>query len=346
VIHVVYRDERENISDLQIESQMDILNRDFAYMAENIFQIPDEFASLGADAGIRFCLASQDPAGNPTTGITRTFTVIEDVGTHRQGNGRSTVHYTDLGGVDGWDPTRYVNIWVAAMDGLLGNASLPGMASFPEEDGIVIDPEFVGSVGLAAQSKPFDRGHTLTHELGHYLGLYHIWGPGNGSCVLDDMVEDTPPQERPYIGCPDYPQFSCSSSDMFMNFMDFTTDRCLALFTRGQIQRMEATLLSMRSGLLENDNACGIPDSGKIGLDDATIFYAHGSDQIILVLGEEREEIKEVGIYTIDGKLLHTFSWQIGRTFWMDGGSLPAGIYVVRVQAGSESITRKVFVSR
>jgi hypothetical protein len=345
VFHVVYRDAEHNISDLQIQSQIDILNRDMAFMADNIFSIPDEFVSLGADADMFFCLASRDPDGNPTTGITRTSTVIEDIGTHSRSNGRNSVHYASLGGKDGWDPSRYINIWVAPMDGLLGNASLPGMAAFPEEDGIVVDPEFLGSVGLAADSHPFHRGHTLTHEVGHYLGLYHIWGPGNGNCAVDDMVDDTPEQERPYLGCPEYPQFSCGSSDLFMNFMDFTNDNCLALFTRGQIERMQGTLLGIRSGLLDNSDACAIPDSGKIGLEDAIIFYADGSDQIIIVLGEERDQTKELLLYAMDGRFITRREWLLGKTFWMDGGSLPGGIYILQLKSGDESVVRKVFVT-
>jgi hypothetical protein len=159
------------------------------------------------------------------------------------------------------------------------------------------------------------------------------------------MVDDTPEQERPYLGCPEYPQFSCGSSDMIMNFMDFTNDNCLALFTRGQIERMQGTLLGIRSGLLDNSDACAIPDSGKIGLEDAIIFYADGSDQIIIVLGEERDQTKELLLYAMDGRFITRREWLLGKTFWMDGGSLPAGVYIVQLKSGEESIVRKVFVT-
>jgi len=346
VFHVIYREDTQNISDVQIRSQLDILNRDFAFQSDNLYGVPQVFAALGADSGIRFCLASRDPDGNPTSGVTRTFTPVENIGTHRQTDGRYSVHYTQYGGNDGWDETRYVNIWVAGMDGLLGSASFPGMATYPEEDGIVIDPAYVGSVGLAATAEPFDRGHTLTHEIGHYLGLYHIWGQGNGSCGTDDMVEDTPDQERPYLGCPEYPQISCGSSDMFMNFMDFTTDRCLALFTRGQIERMQGVLMGLRQGLIENAMACDTPDSGKPGLDDALVYYAPGTNQIIVVLGHENDFSRRISLYAIDGRLLRDREWQLGRTYWLDADSLPTGIYVVRLESGGDVLSQKVFIAQ
>ena len=205
VFHVVYRVDAENISDLQIRSQIDILNRDFAFMSENVTRIPEEFKALGGDADIRFCLASIDQDGNPTSGITRTKTVREYIGTHQESNGRYSVNYDVYGGKNGWDPERYINVWVADMEGLLGSGTFPGMAAYPEEDGVIIDPDFVGAVGSAGVSDPFDRGHTLTHELGHYFGLYHIWGTGSEGCNSDDMVDDTPLQESFYLGCPVYP---------------------------------------------------------------------------------------------------------------------------------------------
>ena len=345
VFHIVYRDPEQDISDVQIRSQLDIINRDFGFEADNLGAVPDMFYPLGGDAGLRFCLASVDPDGNPTSGITRTFTPVEHIGSDRQPNGRYSVHYNAYGGVDGWDPARYVNIWVAGLDGLLGTASLPGMAAYPEEDGIVIDPNFVGSVGLAASADPFDKGHTLTHELGHYFGLYHIWGQGNGSCDVDDMVDDTPEQEGPYLGCPEYPQFSCGSSDMFMNFMDFTSDRCLALFTRGQIARMQTALMVMRPGLVEHPFACDTPDTGKIGLDDAIIYYASGSNQIIVILGHENDPSHELTIFSLDGKLIASRMWHTGRTYWIDADGLPAGIYAVRLESGGEVLTQKVLVT-
>jgi len=346
VFHVVYRTDEENISDLQIRSQVDILNRDFAFASDNLYKVPAAFQNLGGDSDIRFCLASTDPEGHPTSGITRTKTTSTHIGTHQEPNGRFSVNYDLYGGKNGWDPDRYINIWIADMDGLLGTGTFPGMAPYPAEDGVIIDPEFVGAIGLAAGSYPFDKGHTLTHELGHYFGLFHIWGPGNGGCNVDDMIDDTPLQETPYLGCPDYPQYSCGSSDMFMNYMDFTNDRCLALFTRGQIQHMQTTLATLRSGLLDNADACAPPDSGKIDLDEALVFYAPGSHQVLITLDKFSAETREVMMFSMDGRLVYKSTWSDGSIYWIDANRLSAGIYVVQLQTDSQRITRKVFITR
>lgn len=344
VFHIVFSNTTENISDLQIRSQIDILNRDFAFMSENATRVPDEFQVLGSDANIRFCLASVDPNGNPTTGITRTMTQVARIGSRQESNGRQSIHYDIYGGKDAWDPERYVNVWVGDIEGLLGRATFPGMAPHSEEDGVVIDPEFVGALGLASQSDPFDRGHTLTHELGHYFGLFHIWGQGAGGCDTDDLIEDTPEQETFYLDCPDYPQHSCGTSNMFMNFMDFTNDRCLALFTRGQVTRMQAVLMGLRSSLLVNDDACAPPDSGKIHLEDAQLFYAPGGRQIVIALDIESIVQREVLLYAIDGRLMYRDSWLIGSTYWLTTDNIPAGVYVLQLESGGESISKKIVV--
>lgn len=344
VFHVVYRTDEENISDLQIQSQIDILNRDFGFISDNIGNVPGEFYPLGGDTGLRFCLASVDPDGNPTAGITRTQTTVRYIGTHRESNGRFSVHYDSYGGVDGWDPNRYINVWVAEADGILGNAYLPGTAQYPEEDGIVMDPHFVGAVGLAALSFPFHRGHSLTHELGHYFGLLHIWGLGNGGCQEDDGIDDTPLQERPYIGCPAYPQYSCGSSDMFMNYMDYTDDRCLALFTRGQIDQMQAILVNFRPLLMENQTSCGIPDTGKASVSDALIFYAPVSRQIVIDLQRTDNTDRTVELFAADGRLVVSGKWQYGNIYWIDTKGIPPGLFVVRLEENGEHTAQKVIV--
>ncbi len=343
VFHVVFYDDVENISDLQIRSQIDVLNRDFADASDNFYNVPEPFRILGEDSNIRFCLASTDPDGHPTNGITRTQTVVRNIGSHREINGKYSVHYDVDGGKNGWDPTRYINIWVAGMDGILGTASMPGIGA-PEEDGIVVDPRFVGAISLAGRSYPFDRGHTLSHEMGHYFGLYHVWGPGNGGCQEDDFVDDTPLQNGPYINCPEYPQFSCGSSDMFMNFMDYTDDHCLALFTKGQIERMQAALTGLRSSLLDNTAACDLSNTGKETLNDALIFYSHYSGQIIIEYNDANA-VRNIEVYSIDGKSVNSTVWDYGSVYWMDTDGIPAGMYIVRLSSGGKSITHKLFVS-
>jgi hypothetical protein len=246
VIHILYNDSIENISNEQIQSQLDSLNKDFRALNADISNVPAVFSPLTADIGIEFCLATQDPDGNISTGINRVYTENTSFSVN------NNMKFTSEGGIDVWDSERYLNIWVCDLSGnTLGFAQFPGG---PEStDGVVVDYEYFGSIGTALS--PYDLGRTLTHEVGHWLNLRHIWGD---SYCGDDLVDDTPTQESANGGCQTFPSVSCnngSHGDMFMNYMDYSYDNCLHMFTTGQKNRMIAALNSNRSGLL-NSNLC------------------------------------------------------------------------------------------
>ena len=242
VVHVVYNDESENISDDQIESQISVLNQDFRGQNSNRSKVPEVWEGLIVDTNIQFALASEDPAGENTTGITRTETDREEFGIY------DTVKSEQTGGHDPWPTDRYLNIWVCNLaGGLLGYAQFPG--GLPETDGIVIRNTAFGTTGTA--TPPFDGGQTCTHEVGHFLNLYHIWGMYD-DCTGGDMVADTPNAAGPNYGEPTFPHVSCNNGpngDMFMNFMDYTNDAEMYMFTPQQVARMVATLEGPRSGL-------------------------------------------------------------------------------------------------
>ncbi len=160
-----------------------------------------------------------------------------------------------MGGHDIWDRDQYLNIWVCKLAG-----SLAGYAQFPggpaPTDGIVVDPRYFGTVG--SLSPGYDKGRVTTHEIGHWLNLRHIWG--DYKCG-DDFVYDTPTQERALYGCPSFPHPSCNNaSDMFMNYMDYTSDHCKYMFTYGQAQRMNSALQSSRSSLQTSNGCVPLPD--------------------------------------------------------------------------------------
>jgi hypothetical protein len=241
-VHVVWYEESENISDDQIESQISALNRDFRAQNPDISNVPEVWRGLVTDTNIQFALATEDPDGNPTTGITRTQTDRREFGIY------DTIKSEETGGRSPWPTDKYLNIWVGDLaGGLLGYAQFPG--GDRRTDGVVIRTTAFGTTGTA--TAPFNGGRTTTHEVGHFLGLYHTFGVDEG-CTGDDMVPDTPTQAVPNYGCPSFPSISCNNGpygDMFMNFMDYSDDACMAMFTPQQVARMIATLEGPRSAL-------------------------------------------------------------------------------------------------
>ena len=198
---------------------------------------------MTADARIEFKLATTDPAGNPTTGITRTATATTAF------SDDDSVKSAATGGADAWPSDKYLNIWVCPLGGgLLGYAQFPGGPA--ATDGVVILHSAFGTSGTAAA--PFNLGRTATHEIGHWLNLRHIWGDDGTGCSGSDFVADTPNQGGPNYGVPTFPKVSCGNGpngDMFMNFMDYVDDSAMIMFTAGQVTRMQATLDGLRSSI-------------------------------------------------------------------------------------------------
>lgn len=245
VVHVVWNTTAENISDAQVQSQIDILNEDFRRTNADASNTPAVFASVAADTEIEFCLATVDPSGNTTTGITRTqtsvtkFYISDDY-----------MKSTANGGIDPWNQNDYLNIWVCDLGGsLLGYATPPSGWTNPA-DGVVIGYKFFGDIGTA--QAPYNKGRTATHEVGHWLNLDHVWGDANCG---NDNVSDTPKSQTANYSCPTHPHNvnSCGTNadgEMFMNYMDYVDDGCMNMFTEGQKDRMIAAINNYRSNIL------------------------------------------------------------------------------------------------
>jgi hypothetical protein len=246
VVHVVWNEATQNISDEQIQSQIDVLNQDFRRLNPDVSQVPAVWQSLVGDAQIEFFLAEEDENGNPTSGITRTQTT--EVSFFADDGVKSSA----TGGADPWPSDRYLNMWVCELrGGLLGYAQFPGGPA--ATDGVVMTHTGFGTTGTAAP--PFHLGRATTHEIGHWLNLYHIWGDDGSGCGGSDEVNDTPNQASGNFGKPSFPHISCNNGpngDMFMNYMDGTDDDVMCMFTAGQVIRMEATLEGPRSSFLKN----------------------------------------------------------------------------------------------
>jgi hypothetical protein len=249
VVHIIHNGEPvgigTNISDEQVFSQIRVLNEDFKRLNSDANQTPAVFLPVAGSIDIEFVLARQSPDGQPTNGIVR-----------KQGSksGFRMNEETLLKSESIWPTEDYLNIWVCRMtDDVVGYAQFPvsnlqGLEEYQNEiastDGVAVAYDAFGSIedGNFTLITKFNRGRTLTHEVGHYFGLRHIWGDDANCNTTTDYVADTPKQNDDTNGCPSHPQNSCSNTKMFQNFMDYTNDVCMNLFTAGQAARMEIIL--------------------------------------------------------------------------------------------------------
>ena len=252
IVHVIHNGEAvgtgTNISQAQVQSQLDVLNEDYRNLNTDGALVPSVFQPLRADAQFQFVLAARDPSGAPLAepGIDRI---------DRSAKGFTAPPYalayaetTIKPGTD-WNPDQYLNIWVMNLGGgVLGYAQFPDntaglgglspLGGMPATDGVVILYTAFGRVGTL--SSTYNKGRTLTHELGHWLGLIHVWG--DADCG-NDYCADTPTQQTGNYNCPSFPHVTCAngpSGDMFMNYMDYVDDACMQLFSSNQKDRMQA----------------------------------------------------------------------------------------------------------
>lgn len=253
VVHIVHQGGAENISDLQVQSQIFALNRDFANAPNN--------GAPAVNTGIQFCLATQLPPGSPvvwstTPGITRDNSPETN---HTYG---SLASETALKAISYLPAANYLNIWVVKTisgggGGVAGYGTFPGMSP-PSRDGIVMRYDCFGS-NYTPYGGPYtllasnDNGKILAHEVGHYLNLYHTF---QGGCASPgDQVSDTPPEQVNRTGCPSPAPTSCTAApDPIENFMDYTNDPCRFAFTAGQTTRMQTAIATYRSMLVSGGN--------------------------------------------------------------------------------------------
>jgi len=250
VFHIVLQNPNQ-VSDAQIQAQLDTLNIDFAGLNADSTKIPAAFKPLFGKARIQFKMAQRTPNDEPTTGINRYVTTRASYAYTD-----NTLKYAVSGGADAWDPTRYLNIWITNISGgILGYATFPGGSVAAEQGVVVLYSSLPG--GNAA---PYNKGRTLTHETGHYFFLYHIWGDDGGTCSGSDDVNDTPNQADKTGGCPNGAVITdaCSPGNpgiMYQNYMDYTDDACMLMFTRQQATRMESAIATYRASLLSSNGA-------------------------------------------------------------------------------------------
>lgn len=350
VFHVVYHDtihtspidSSDNISYEQISSQIEVLNED----CNSVITAPTMWHEVAANIELEFCLATRDPFGNPTCGITRTYTDSTIF------KFKESVKDESTGGVSGWPVSDYLNVWICDMDGLRGHATFPG--GVDSLDGIAIDYEFVGRGAEFNLPEPaYDLGKTATHEVGHWLRLKHIWG--DGLCNLDDLLTDTPAAPSANYGCNEdlvaceeqCPDYEGPLILMVQNYMDYSDDACMNLFTQDQVSlaRKAFDPSGARSALLTS-LGCSAPVQNAIiltinfdGYSEETSWQLEDDLNNIIDSGGDYEENTETVTHAMnipngDYTLKFFDSW--GDGFCCGSGP---GDYEVKYASGAEIVS-------
>jgi hypothetical protein len=335
VVHVLFKSTDQNISTDQVLSQIEVLNKDFRLLNADKSLVPSVFKNVSADSRIMFCLAKVDPEGHATSGINRKYTA-KDYFMADDG-----MKFKAKGGVDAWDTHQYLNIWVCSIFGrVLGYATPPG--GDETKDGVVINFDVFGTKGRIRAD--FNKGRTATHEVAHWLGLKHIWG--DDFCG-DDGVDDTPRQKSYNYYCPDFPSTTdCSqnaSGDMFMNFMDLTSDACMNMFTQGQKMRMRSlfALGASRNGILrsyqcDSSQATSGPlpqdTIPKVAPADIISVYPNPVADVVTVHAKQLQTLKGKSAILLSstGKIIFEQVLQSNNDK-IRIGHLPAGLYLLSI---------------
>lgn len=338
VVHIIYGNPLQNISDAQVKSQIDALNRDYRRQNADSINTPSRFKPFAADINIEFALATADPNGRATTGIIRKPTNM------RSWSNDDKIKYSSRGGDNAWDSKFYLNIWVGNLYPALGYSSLPGSSA--DKDGVVISYKAFGTINV---SSPYDMGRTTTHEVGHWLGLKHPWGD---TYCGDDLVDDTPVQGNFTAGCPNNFRSSCNNGtmgDMYMNYMDYTNDACMNLFTKGQKQRMLALFTNggARNSILSSKGlnvpwTVGAPIVESVVTNTAFKFYPNPTNGELTLNFDMNAGWMGTTLSIVNVHGIVVAKVQINsKTQKINVSQLNAGMYFIQGENGAQKIREK-----
>ena len=360
-----------NLSAAQINSQLAVLNADYRKLNTDFstYVTQSSFVNASADVEINFCMANVSPTGTVLAepGIDRIS--VSSKGWTALPYSMSYIESTVKPG-SSWDPTKYYNVWIlefgGADVGTLGYAQFPtipsgtspvtdmvGQGGAANTDGVVIDYHYIGNIGTALASAPYNKGRTLTHETGHWLGLWHIWGDDGTACTGSDYVSDTPNQADENYTCPTTSGAvvtdGCSAASpgvMYQNYMDYSDDKCMVMFTAGQKARMQAVMancvrrLSLTTstvcsttGIEENISNIDMsvypnPTNGELFVDISTLEVQDFTISVVNTLGQTVKEIKQV--QSNGGKIK------------IDLSDKNTGVYFVTVKSKSGSKVKRI----
>jgi hypothetical protein len=344
VVHIIHDGGVENISDDMVISQIEVLNEDFGHFG------PYNQDDRGEDAKIRFCLATRDPDGAASSGIVR----VQSSQTNMDSENEMAMKDLSY-----WDPQHYLNVWIVkTIDNnsqFIGYSYQPSLSGGPlfNGDGVVIKYNYFGRTGIGFNN----LGRTCTHEFGHYFDLMHPWGgdsPGEGDCQDDDGIFDTPNcsldyYSHPINACPHPTQ--CGNIRLIEDFMDYSYDECMKLFTPGQIKHMRGAISLYRSELVSYQN---LVNTGCVNLYDSlnsnsrVDIRTNPTQHHIIFVTHYSKGLSDLvfSIYDIRGHLMREgVFYDIGKTdVSYDLLGLRPGIYLLKGHFAGESFHHKVLI--
>jgi hypothetical protein len=345
------------LPDSVIIRQIAILNETYSLSNPNYSNTRPIFDTMGANIDVQFCLAGQDTLGNPTTGIDRFQTASSFLLTPLN-NG---VKIPSMGGRAPWNPQKYLNIWTCDMS-LFGNPLVLGYATFPggpdSLDGVVLQYNFVGFQNNATVN---NLGRTAVHEIGHWLGMRHIWGDGQqgtAPCDSTDYVEDTPRANDASATDCDTTKNTCSNEDPFWstnaidppdmveNYMDYSNDACMTMFTKGQKARMWSFINTIRTGLLTGGISCstvGIETYNPVFENYVHVYPNPASKQLNINFSTNSIEQCKIEFYNSIGQIVKV---SVPSNFQniIDITDLKSGIYFIKISNNANSAVKKIVI--
>jgi len=340
VFHIVYNTPQQNIPDSLIFQQIERLNEDFQRLNADTVNTPAAFAAIAGAMDVEFCLATEDPMGNPTNGIVRVASNQVSFASVSSYSVPDPVKHTSSGGSDAWNTKDYLNIWICNLTGSTAYTAPVGNFVDPADDGIVCHYNHIGNTGVY----PYGEGRSIVHEMGHWFGLKHIWGDDNGTCNGTDFIGDTPNQSNWNGNCPSFPVVdNCSPNPpgvMFMNYMDYTDDGCRNMFSEGQTSYMALVYDVIMSDYYLQDKCSAITD-----LEDETVESPKIDWQSEVLQISWNQPIRKVDMIDPFGRLVEV--WNPDGGFEFRTPFAYRGVYFLRIwgEGKEEVFIRKLYAS-
>lgn len=364
IVHIIHNTTENvgsgrNIPYSRVVSQINILNDDFRRTNSDASNTPSYFQGVAADCEINFCLITKYPSGHPNAGqslpevgVDRVSTAaISGISNTSSGYSMNTINST-IKPATSWNPNEVMNIWVCQLQsGLLGYATFPSSStssSTANVDGTVMGYQYFGYNSAAY---PFHKGRTTTHEVGHWLGLYHIWGDDNGACSGSDQCSDTPNQANATSGCPSGKRTdNCTSGNgiMYQNYMDYSNDACMNLFTSNQKARMQSVMANYpRRKTLNNFSStlCSTQtDIDEFANSNVNIYPNPTKGNINISF--EKNTDATIEVYNMVGKLVSSNNLTNKNFTSINLNNQPIGVYFLRVKSGNSTKTERIMLTK